>query len=148
METINTTIDITASPAKIYEALTTTPGHRGWWTTDCEIGKKVGDPAVVRFNPMGGGSGTTEMQFRIDRLAPGEAVEWTCTGEKNNADWQDTRLAFRLRSAGEGRTAVELVHSGFAARTPVYEACVKGWAYFMQSLKQYAETGTGTPHVR
>jgi len=148
METITTAIETAAAPTKIYEALTTTAGHRGWWTTDCEIGRKVGDPAVVRFNPMGGGSGTTEMRFRIDTLAPGEAVEWTCTGESNNPDWQGTQLAFRLRTPSAGRTTVELVHSGFAARTPVYEACVKGWAHFMQSLKQYVETGTGAPHVR
>jgi uncharacterized protein YndB with AHSA1/START domain len=148
MESITTAVDITASPAKIYEALTTTAGQRGWWTTDCEVGSKVGDEAVFRFNPMAGGTGTIEMRFRIDALVPGEKVEWTCIGEKNNPEWQGTRISFRLRSAGGGKTSLDFAHTGFASKSPVYQACVQGWQHFMQSLKQYAETGTGTPHVR
>ena len=147
MESINQNVEIAADPGKIYEALTTTAGNRGWWTTDCEVGSKVGEQAVFRFNHMGGGEGLTEMRFRIDKLAPNEAVEMTCVGHQNNSDWQDTRLAFRLRPAG-GKTTIELAHTGFQAKTKVYEACIAGWAHFLASLKKYAETGTGTPHVR
>jgi uncharacterized protein YndB with AHSA1/START domain len=148
MESITTTTDIAAAPAKIYQALTTAEGQRGWWTTDCEVGKKVGEEAAFRFNPMSGGGGTMEVRFRIDTLVPNEAVEWTCVGQQNNPEWQGTRIAFRLRSAGNGKTTLDFAHSGFAARSAVYEACTKGWTYFIESLKKYAETGTGTPHVR
>jgi uncharacterized protein YndB with AHSA1/START domain len=148
MESITTSVDIAAAPARIYEAITTTAGQRGWWTTDCEVGNAVGDEAVFRFNPMGGGGGTMEVRFRIDRLAPGEAVEWTCIGQQNNPEWQGTRVSYRLRPAGTGKTTLDFAHTGFPARSAVYEACVKGWSHFMQSLKHYVETGTGTPAVR
>ncbi len=148
METINATVDIKGTPAKIFEALTTTAGHRGWWTSDCEVGRKVGDEAVFRFNPMAGGPGVMEVRFRVDALAANEAAEFVCIGQQNNPEWLDTRLAFRLRQAAAGHTTVELAHSGFAAKTKTYEACVGGWSHFTQSLKQYVETGTGTPHVR
>src|SRR5262245_19785262 len=68
MESITTSIDIAASAEKIYRAITTTEGERAWWTTDCEVGKKVGDQATFRFDPMQGKTGTTEMRFSIDRL--------------------------------------------------------------------------------
>jgi uncharacterized protein YndB with AHSA1/START domain len=148
MESINNKVEINAAPTKIYEALTTTAGNKGWWTNDCEVGKKVGDQAAFRFNPMGGGGGTMEVRFRIDTLAPGEAVQWTCIGQENNPDWQNTRVSFRLAAGAGGKTTLDFEHSGFVAKTKTYEACIAGWSHFMQSLKAYVETGTGTPHVR
>jgi uncharacterized protein YndB with AHSA1/START domain len=148
MENITSSIDIAAAPAKVYEALTTTAGQRGWWTTDCEVGNAVGEQAAFRFNPMGGGAGTMEVRFRIDALAPSETVEWTCIGQQNNPEWQGTRITFRLRPTKTGKTTLDFAHTGFAGKSAVYEACVKGWAFFLESLKKYAETGVGTPHVR
>ncbi len=146
MEKIETSIEIDAAPAAIYRALTTPEGQRGWWTSDCEIGNAVGQESVVRFDPMGEG-GHHEMRFRIDRLEPDRAVAWTCIGGRNNSDWQDTRVTFTLTPSG-GKTRLDLVHSAWRQRTEVYDACVAGWSHFMQSLKAYAETGTGTPHAR
>jgi uncharacterized protein YndB with AHSA1/START domain len=147
MEKIETGIEVAAPAAALYRALTTTEGHRGWWTDDCEVGGAVGQESVFRFDPMGGGSGHVEMRFRIDRLEPDRAVAWTCVGQRNNEDWLNTRLTFTLSPAGD-RTRVDLVHSAWRERTKVYDACVAGWSHFMQSLKAYAETGTGTPHAR
>jgi uncharacterized protein YndB with AHSA1/START domain len=142
METIATSIDVQAAPARVYEAVSTTAGHRAWWTTDCEVGSKVGEPATFRFKNKDGS--TMEVRFRIDKLAPGQAVEMTCVGHVNNPEWENTKLALRLRAAGDG-TRVDLHHSGFAAKTPLYQMCVDGWSHFMASLKAYLETGKGTP---
>jgi uncharacterized protein YndB with AHSA1/START domain len=148
MEKIESTIEIAAPPAELYRALTTTEGHRGWWTTDCAVGGAVGEDAVFRFDPMGDGGGdVTEMRFRIDRLEPDRSVAMTCVGQKNNPDWQDTRLTFTLSPSGSG-TRVGLAHSAWRERNRVYDMCVGGWNHFLSSLKAYAETGTGTPHVR
>lgn len=147
MEKIETSIDIAAPAADVYRALTTTAGHRGWWTSDCEVGGEVGQESVFRFDRMTEGPGHTEMRFRIDRLDADRSVAWTCVGQRNNQDWQDTRLTFTLTPSG-GKTRVDLVHSAWRERTKVYDACVAGWSHFMQSLKAYAETGTGTPHAR
>jgi uncharacterized protein YndB with AHSA1/START domain len=147
MEKIETSIEIDAPAADVYRALTTTAGHRGWWTSDCEVASEVGQVSVDRFDRMTEGPGHTEMRFRIDRLDPDRAVAWTCTGERNNQDWLDTRVTFTLTPSA-GKTRVDLVHSAWRERTKVYDACVAGWSHFMQSLKAYAETGTGTPHAR
>jgi len=147
MEKIETSIEIHAAAAAIYRALTTLEGQRGWWTSDCEVGDAVGQESVFRFDPMGEAHGHMEMRFRIDRLDADRTVAWTCVGQRNNPDWQDTRLTFTLTPSG-GKTRLDLVHSAWRERTVVYDACVAGWTHFMQSLKAYAETGTGTPHAR
>ena len=147
MQSIMSSIDIKASPEKVYRAITTTEGEKSWWTTDCEVGKKVGDSAVFRFNPMEGKSGVVEMRFRIDRLDPNALVRWTCTGHENNSEWQDTEITFLLAANGDG-TRVGFAHTGWQSRSKSYEMCVGGWSHFLSSLKAYVETGKGTPHER
>lgn len=140
MELITTQIDIDAPAAEVARALTTTEGHRGWWTRDCEIGG-LGERAQVRFKTD---SGTREMVFRIDRQDE-HGIEWTCVDERNNPGWRGTRVAVRLAPKGKA-TYVELLHSHWKEKGQTYEMCVGGWRYFMQSLKTYCETGKGTPH--
>jgi len=141
METIANTTEINAPLAKVREAITTTAGHRGWWTLDADIGARAGDTARVRFEkapPMA-------LTFRIDRVDD-HGLVWTCTGHENNAEWLETRLTITL-APHAGGTRVELAHSDWRARTEMFERCTGGWRYFMDSLKAYVETGTGTPHV-
>jgi uncharacterized protein YndB with AHSA1/START domain len=147
MESITNAIDIAAPADKVFQAITTTEGERAWWTTDCEVGKKVGDQAAFRFNPMSGDKGTMEVRFSIDRLDKNALVRWTCTGNQNNPDWQDTEITFVLAADGKN-TRLGFAHTGWRAKSPVYEACVGGWTHFLNSLKAYVETGKGTPHVR
>lgn len=140
MERITKSIDIHADPSRVFQAITTTEGERAWWTTDCEVGNKEGEAAVFRFEGK-----KMEVRFRIDRLDTNRTVEWTCVGHQNNPDWQDTRVAFRLSHSGQG-TRLEFEHTGWRAKTKVYEMCDGGWSHFMNSLKSYVETGSGTPH--
>lgn len=140
METIVQSTEISASPGKVYEAIKTTEGNRGWWTRDCEVGQAVGDRAVFRFD-----AGKTVMKFRVDALEPGHLVEWTCTGHEGNPEWQGTKVSFRLIPTGAG-TRVDFAHTGWREKSRCYEMCVGGWTHFMGSLKSYVETGAGTPH--
>lgn len=142
MEKIIATTEINADARRIYEALTTAAGVRGWWTVDAELDARVGCAAAFRFQEE---RGTMEVRFRVDVMEPNREVAWTCTGEHNNPDWKDTRIAFRLSPSGKS-TSVELAHTGWRAKTPVYEMCVGGWTHFLASLKSLVETGKGTPH--
>jgi uncharacterized protein YndB with AHSA1/START domain len=148
MESIQNEVRIAAPAAQVYRALSTTEGHRAWWTSDCELGSRLGERAVFRFDrPQGSPPGLMEVTFRIDALEAGRRVALTCVANQNNPEWQDTALTFRLEEQ-DGTTRVALDHAGFRARTPLYEMCVGGWAHFMGSLKSYVETGVGQPHLR
>jgi uncharacterized protein YndB with AHSA1/START domain len=139
METIQNSIEIAAESRKVFDAITTTEGNKGWWTTSCEVGRKAGEQAVFRFR-----GGTIAMRFRIDRADAGKAVEWTCTGHEANPEWEGTRVIFQLASTPTG-TRVDFQHQGWRERSKMYDECTGGWQYFLASLKSYVETGAGTP---
>lgn len=137
MEQIDTQRNIKAPLAKVQKALTTEAGLRAWWTPDCEL---KGEEAIFRFYKDGGGM---ELQFHVDAAAA-DHVAWTCTSQKNNPDWQGTQVSFKLSPTHEG-TRLDFAHTGWRAKSKVYEMCIGGWDHFMNSLVAYLETGKGTP---
>ena len=68
-------IPINAAPEKVYEAIATQEGLRGWWTGDSAAEPRVGSVAEFGFY---------NRQFlflmRIDELTPGKRVVWSCLG--------------------------------------------------------------------
>jgi uncharacterized protein YndB with AHSA1/START domain len=142
MHTIENTLRIAATPARVLEALTTKEGIRGWWTTDvdCDSDKRE---ATFRFEKQ---VGVMAVTFRLD-AADAKRVAMTCIRETNNTDWLGTQLVFELAADDDG-TRLHLVHSGYPAKNEVYEMCTKGWGFFLGSLQSYLETGKGQPHTR
>jgi uncharacterized protein YndB with AHSA1/START domain len=138
MHEIKNSIEITASPARVLEALTTKAGILGWWTVDADVGDRE---AAFRFDkpnrPM-------EVNFAIERKVV-SGVAMVCTRETNNADWLGTHLTFGLTETPKG-TRVDLLHAGYRAKNESYEMCTKGWAFYLGSLKSYLETGHGEPY--
>ena len=137
MNLIANTIRIAAEQSRVLEAITTTAGHRGWWTSDCQVGARAGDEAVFRFDAI-------EVVFRIDRV-DGRGIEMTCVGERNQPDWLGTHLAIRAVADGAG-TYLDLLHDGYGAKSACYDRCTGGWDHYLKSLRAYCETGRGTPH--
>ncbi len=133
MHTIENTIEIAAPTHRILEALTTEAGLRGWFTESAAFDGSQATFTFVRPDI------TRTSTFRVDRC-DARGIVMTCTAEQNNPEWRGTQLAISVEGS-----RVRLVHSGYAAKDECYERCVKGWAYFMPSLKSYVETGRGTP---
>jgi uncharacterized protein YndB with AHSA1/START domain len=140
MEAITNEVRIDSATSKVYQALSTKEGFRGWWTGDCDVDARQGGEAEFRFN-----QGQVAMRFRFDRLDPEKAVRMTCVGNTNNEEWQGTTLSFDLEPQGGGATEVRFRHDGWTRKSDCYNQCVGGWDHFMKSLKSYVETGTGAP---
>ncbi len=135
-----------ANPGAVYAALTTAEGLRGWWTQDCDVAPREGGTIHLRF-------GRTRKDMRIERLVPGSEVCWLCTGAHiadarivRKDEWLGTRLVFRLTPDGEGRTRLDFEHLGLVPTFECYALCRDAWQYFLGSLRQFVETGRGTPH--
>ncbi len=138
---------IEGSMAAVYDALTTEAGLRGWWTLNCEVGKRVGAESVFRF-------GKTYKRMQIEVLEPGREVRWRCVGHHHHApgelsrtdEWVDTMLAFQLTTQTPGRTLLDFEHAGLHPKLECYVMCERGWEYYLKnSLKTYVETGRGEP---
>lgn len=139
MRTILHTVRVHAAPRKVYEALTTEAGLSGWWSTEVRV--EPGEGGVIRFTFRD----DFHPEMRQTKLEPGRWVEWRCVAGHPN--WQDNRFTFRLR--GEGPETELHFTQEYARELPdeVYGTYNFNWGYYLHSLKQLAESGTGTPFV-
>lgn len=135
-------VEIAAAPEKVYAALNTLAGLRGWWT-EVSGDTAPGGEIVFTF----GGKGATRMRIETSEAPHGgkARVHWRCTGSEAIDDWKGTRVEFELASAGNG-THLRFEHIGLTPALPCFENCQKGWGKYLPSLKALAETGTGYPY--
>ena len=134
---------ILASPETVYHAITTPAGIRGWWSNNSSIAPQVGGIHQMHFAK---GDQIVTMQFKVDELQPGRRIAWTCIANDNPA-WINTQLVFEIEGA-DNSVSFKFQHIGFKEQwkdTPPYLATVEGWHLFVNSLKQYSETGIGQP---
>jgi|SRR5882724_8964711 len=138
MKTIKDETRINASASKVYAALTTEAGYRGWWNGVAEVPSAVGGEAQLRFVKEGT---PINMRFRIDAMKANESVRWTCIAH-DMPSWVGTALNWNLKANG-AETLLTFEHDGWKDEAPAPVA--QGWQHFLASLKSYAETGVGQP---
>jgi uncharacterized protein YndB with AHSA1/START domain len=138
MSSIKDEIRIAAPLGKVYAALATEAGYRGWWNAVAEVPEQVGGEAQLKFVKDGT---PINMRFRIDEMQPNQGVRWTCIAH-DMPSWIGTTLDWKLTEAAGG-VLVAFEHAGWKDAGP--EAVAQGWKHFLSSLKLYVETGTGQP---
>jgi len=132
---IRINVVIKTPPATIYEAVTTQEGLSSWWCRQTTAKPEEGFINVFLF-----GQFRNEMQ--VTQLSPAKKVEWKCINSIE--EWMGTHISFDLEEK-EGKTLLRFTHGDWKAVTDTYAACTYDWARFIKSLKEYCETGTGTP---
>ncbi len=131
-------INIDTKPEKVYAALTTQEGLRGWWTADTKADEKVGGKAEFGFDKRG-----IVFRMKIEKLEAGKRVVWTCHGDQS--EWNGTTLTWDLTANDRG-TTVRFIQSGWKAVTEMYSICNSTWGELMYRLKSYAEGRNPGPH--
>ncbi len=128
-------VGITATPEKVYEALTAVDRLAAGWTTDTSAG---GDGTLrFRFGEVGG------FDMKVLDLQPGKRVLWEVID--GPAEWVGTTVVFDLAQDGNW-TIVLFSHEGWHEPVEFMNHCSTKWAIFLMSLKALVETGTGAPH--
>jgi uncharacterized protein YndB with AHSA1/START domain len=125
-------IMINETPESVYEAITTTNGIKGWWSTDANFEPEVGSIAEVAFHNR-----RAIFQFHIDRLEPGKLVEWT--SQHDMPAWKGTKIRFELSVNESGATIVNFNHMGFESMEGPYAMINTTWGTLMYLLKHYVE---------
>ncbi len=138
MAEIKHQIPINASPEKVYAALATQEGLRGWWTADSIADKKVGGKAEFGFDKR-------EMVFRmtIEKLDPNKAVVWNCHGD--HPEWDGTTLTWTIAREGNA-TMLRFAQSGWKSVSDFCATCNSTWGELMYRLKNYVEGKNPGPH--
>ncbi len=141
MATIVQERTIAAAPQRVFNALTQ-PGEIGhWWTNDLNVTPEVGSLAEFRFGEWG----DHVLRFEVAELDQNKKVYWLF--RFGPPQWAGTSITWQLAPVQNG-TRLLFTHEGFAQVDEAYVSGVRGnWAYFLDSLKSYLETGKGTPGV-
>ena len=130
-------IGATATPDKVYDALTTRDGLAAWWTTDTTGDSAVDGTIKFRFGDAGG------FDMKVLDQRPNERVAWEVTDGPE--EWIGTRVRFDLKEEDD-YTIVLFAHEGWREPVEFMSHCSTKWATFLMSMKQLVETGTGAPY--
>ena len=133
-------IPINAAPEKVYAALSTQAGLRGWWTLDATADEKVGGKAEFGFDNR-----QTIFRMNIEKLEPGKQVVWSCHGEQ--PEWIGTILTWDIRREGN-ITMLRFTQGGWKSMSEMYAMCNSSWGELVHRLRDYAEDKNPGPHWR
>lgn len=131
-------VKVNAPVNEIFTALSEQRGLAGWWTENVQAEPTVGSIARFRF----GNDGGNDMQ--ILALEPNRLVRWRCVGHLSGDEWIGTELTFELRPRPTG-TEIVFSHRGWPAASDFLRSCSVRWALYLVSLKNFVESGRGSP---
>ncbi len=142
-QSYSTEILISAKPDSVYKAITKDIDK--WWTELSNQVIQIGDQLTVRFEK------TTSWVMTVCEAFPNRSLVWMVVEANHDLDelvekdeWKGTTIKWEI-SENETGSMVTLTHQGLIPALECYEICHAGWGYFLGSLKNYLETGKGSP---
>jgi uncharacterized protein YndB with AHSA1/START domain len=140
MKVIHHVLQIEASPERVWSALTEPADMARWWSTrvsspPAALGAEVLWTFEEGFNPV----------MRITTIEPPNELVWCCT--RGHPPWLDNTFRFELDAVNDDQSrlrfwqeyAVELDDDSYGQYN-------FNWTYYLGSLRQLCETGTGRPY--
>jgi uncharacterized protein YndB with AHSA1/START domain len=127
---------IKAQPEKVYTALSKTEGLCGWWTTGAKTDGHIGGTAEFVFGER------YYNKMKITKIQDNKSVEWECL--EGDKEWIGTTFLFDLEEK-DGNTILRFSHNNWKEETDFFASCNFNWGYYLNSLKQYCESGKGMP---
>jgi uncharacterized protein YndB with AHSA1/START domain len=124
-------IPVDAPAEKVYAALATQKGMRGWWTTDTIMEERVGGLAVFGFLKR-----ATVFRMKVEELAPSKRVVMSCQGDVD--EWKGTKLTWEIAPNDKG-SVVQFRHANWREATHMFAMCNSSWGELMHRLKDYSE---------
>ena len=130
-------IRIKAPRERVFKALSTAEGLKGWYTPQLQGDVAQGREAVFSF------TGRDPFRWRFAELSPNSRVRWECIEGPGSA--AGTTVTFRVSDTGDGRTVVECDHEGWPQTDDAFTTCNTLWGVLMDHLRTYAETAKPAP---
>jgi uncharacterized protein YndB with AHSA1/START domain len=134
---------VQAPPEALFDALTTASGLSAWWTRATGSGDTGGE---LRFFM----SAPDPLLIHVDEATRPTSVRWTVTECSFEPDWVGTRPTFTITpvegtSSDREVSELEFRHHGLTEELDCIDMCTQGWDHFIASLRDYVETGHGSP---
>jgi len=128
-------VDVRASRNRIFDAVGTLDGLRGWWTPLAVGAAEAGGELCFAFVGL-----DEHIVMQVAEATRPSTVRWKCITHTGHPEWQGTTIAFDI-----GERALFFRHVGLLPELACYGACELGWDRYLASLVAYAETGAGAP---
>jgi uncharacterized protein YndB with AHSA1/START domain len=136
-------IEIAATPARVFQALTTPTELLAWWgdrasypSTHWELDLRVGGTWLSRWR---GPDGTVfALGGRILELRPPHLLAYSWWDERYPG-LPETMVRYEIAESGSG-SLVTMTHSGFDAARPDFDDYNGGWSTVMRKLRAHAES--------
>jgi hypothetical protein len=137
---------IYVNPKFVFNALTKEIDK--WWTEFSNKINTIGDQLNVKFED------STSWKMDVVEFTPNQSLEWYVTSAYHNLEnlskkdeWEKTTIKWKIEESNKG-SRVSITHEGLNPNLECFTICSDGWNYFLKSLKNYLETGKGTPYKK
>src|SRR5882757_4212107 len=137
----NVSITVNATAQEAFKSINSVTK---WWTEYLEgSSKKLNDEFTVRFGDV------HVSKQKLIEVVPDKKVVWLVTDSnlnfiKDKQEWTNTKISFEL-SQHDNKTQINFTHIGLVPEVECYNACVKGWDYYIKgSLFKLFTEGKGT----
>ena len=127
--------DVDAPPQKVLEAVKTSEGIKGFWTSRAEVPAEVGETLKVEF-----AIAPAPFDLRLEQSDESTVVWRTETFPPH---WVGTTVRWEVEAREEGST-VSFRHAGFSDEEEAGRVAYT-WGQIMVRLKQYTESGQANP---
>jgi uncharacterized protein YndB with AHSA1/START domain len=125
---------------RVFDALATLSGLRGWWTPIVSGSAATGGVLRFAFDGL-----DEHIVMRVDGAKRPSSVHWSCVVHTRLHDWKDTKVTFDLAARGPEGCELSFQHVGLTPQLDCYADCERGWDHFLASLIACVERGKGTP---
>ena len=122
----------------VFRAISLPSELEKWWATTAEGKAELGETLYLTFENL------TTLKFKYDQMIPNEKLVLTCFDSFKS--WDKTQLIFEI---AEKDDQIFLTHTHQNIKPDDVESLTyftTKWTVYLLSLKQYLETGTGTPY--
>jgi len=135
---------VAAIPEFVYRAITGEI-HK-WWTELSNKALQVGDKLTVQFEDK------TSWSMVVTEAVENQSLVWQVIEANHDLqnistknEWKGTTIKWNIKENKSG-SKILFTHEGLVPALECYNICEGGWEFFLESLKNYLNSGKGTPY--
>ncbi|MBI3563037.1 MAG: SRPBCC domain-containing protein [Gammaproteobacteria bacterium] len=129
-----------APDERVFTAITSLKGLRGWWTSLVSGKATAGGDVRCEFEGL-----DEYIIMHVEAAKRPATVRWTCVVHTGLPEWNGTTLWFGLVQATSKTCKLNFQHIGLTPELECFNDCKLGWDHFLASLVSYVEQGKGAP---
>ena len=145
--TIEREVQINASPATVFEVITSPKHLTEWWPDDAVLEPTPGAKGELVFGDRSSGKAQVPKLVVVEAVPPRLfSFRWTHPDDEDAREGNSLLVTFELAASGAG-TLLRMTESGFremgwevAVLEQQYREHVESWDYFLPRLVDYAAT--------